>query len=298
VHKHINSNFSYQSIIKNIVNSYFEGLKEIIASFKNLKTYVYNIVPPIEVDSTVWDNPEFPFLGTNEDRKKYVLYFNECIAENCKLYGFGFFDIYNKYINANGFLEKIYSDGNVHIKYNLAHHYEFIKQHKLDDLPPVYYTFDIDYIGNRILMRLVQYDLSIKTIIDTACENGMNTTLGCLLGVQSRLTYLPINIISFDMSSIHIQDAKSNWNERPGREIIQFFHGSLANPFVDNYKFQEKIDLIIIHQCTLSDYDILVKLNPRYFIIYGPHTHQKNSLTAHEFSYLFQDEKMAILKKI
>lgn len=83
------------------------------------------MVPPIEIDETVWNNPEYPFLGTNEERKLYALYFNECIQENCKEYGYGFFDIYDKYIDSNGFLLKSESDLNVHIL-NPQHHHDFI----------------------------------------------------------------------------------------------------------------------------------------------------------------------------
>ena len=50
IHKYVTEENSYQSIIKTIVDSYFEGLREIVAPFKKLQVYVYNVVPPIEVD--------------------------------------------------------------------------------------------------------------------------------------------------------------------------------------------------------------------------------------------------------
>jgi len=58
----------------------------------------------------------YPFLGTDEERKKYVLYFNKKLKEKCIEYGFTFFDIYDKYIDNNGYLNKKFSDGHVHIK--------------------------------------------------------------------------------------------------------------------------------------------------------------------------------------
>jgi hypothetical protein len=125
VHKYINETKEYKSIIKPIVDLYFEGIQEIVSEIKNLKTYIYNVVPPIEIDETVWNNPEYPFLGTNEERKLYALYFNECIREKCKEYGYGFFDIYDKYTDSNGFLLKSESDLNVHIL-NPQHHHDFI----------------------------------------------------------------------------------------------------------------------------------------------------------------------------
>ena len=61
IHKYVNTTNTYQSVIKNIVDSYFEGIKEIVAPFTKLSTYIYNVVPPIEFDATIWNNPEYPF---------------------------------------------------------------------------------------------------------------------------------------------------------------------------------------------------------------------------------------------
>ena len=36
---------------------------------------VYNFVPPIQKYNTA-ENPEYPYLGTDEERKHYALYFN------------------------------------------------------------------------------------------------------------------------------------------------------------------------------------------------------------------------------
>ena len=62
------------------------------------------------------ENPRFPYLGTDNERKMYVLYFNEKLKQKCIEYNFLFFDIYNNYIDSNGFLNKSLSDGNVHIR--------------------------------------------------------------------------------------------------------------------------------------------------------------------------------------
>jgi hypothetical protein len=75
---------------------------------------VYNVVPPVQKYNSCED-PIFPFLGTDEERKQYVLYFNEKLKEKCIERGYIFFDIYNNYIDENGFLRKDLSDGKVHI---------------------------------------------------------------------------------------------------------------------------------------------------------------------------------------
>jgi hypothetical protein len=54
-------------------------------------------------------------LWTDEERKQYVLYFNKKLKEKCIENNYIFFDIYNNYIDENGFLRKDLSDGSVHI---------------------------------------------------------------------------------------------------------------------------------------------------------------------------------------
>ena len=87
------------------------------------------MVPPIQRWNT-WENPEFPYLGTDEERKQYVLYFNKKLKEICIEKKYIFFDIYNNYTDENGFLRKDLSDGNVHIA-NEIYINKFIKDNNL-----------------------------------------------------------------------------------------------------------------------------------------------------------------------
>jgi hypothetical protein len=131
IHKHITDTLSYKDIINNIVNNYFESIEiNILTSNIKLKNIcVYNVVPPVQRYNTV-ENTEYPYLGTDEERKKYVLYFNEKLKEKCIEKGYIFFNIYDKYTDKNGFLRKDLSDGNVHIQ-NGIYINNFIKEHKL-----------------------------------------------------------------------------------------------------------------------------------------------------------------------
>lgn len=116
IHKHITNENSYVMIIDDIINNYIEAIKEITdtCGVKLKNTCIYNVVPPIEKHN-VWENPAYPYLGRDEERKKYVLYFNKCLKEKCRENNWSFIDIYDYYIDNNGFLNKKYSDGNVHI---------------------------------------------------------------------------------------------------------------------------------------------------------------------------------------
>jgi hypothetical protein len=116
IHKHIKENTTYQDIINNIIDNYFEAieLNVSISKIKFKKICVYNVIPPIH-KYYIYENSEYPFLGTDEERKNYVLYFNKKLKEKCNEKEYVFFDIYNNYIDENGFLRKDLSDGNVHI---------------------------------------------------------------------------------------------------------------------------------------------------------------------------------------
>lgn len=128
VHKHITDTITYQEIITNIVDNYFEAIAS--ATPINLKNIcVYNVVPPIQKYNTC-ESPEYPYLGTDEERKQYVLFFNKKLKEKCIENGYIFFDVYNNYADEHGFLRKDLSDDNVHIR-DGVHIRNFIKENNL-----------------------------------------------------------------------------------------------------------------------------------------------------------------------
>jgi hypothetical protein len=131
IHKHITETTRYQDIINNIVDNYFEAieLNVSISQIKLKNVCVYNVVPPIQKYNTL-ENPEYPYLGTDEERKQYALYFNEKLKEKCIEKEYIFFDIYNNYIDENGYLRKDLSDDSVHIG-NGIYISNFIKENNL-----------------------------------------------------------------------------------------------------------------------------------------------------------------------
>lgn len=116
VHKYVNTS-SYKEVIDALVYNYFKGIEVNISLLQVSLRHVcvYNVVPPVEKKNTI-ENPVYPYLGTDEERKSYVLYFNQKLKENCAQKGYVYFDVYDKYTDANGFLDKKYSDGHVHIR--------------------------------------------------------------------------------------------------------------------------------------------------------------------------------------
>ena len=131
IHKHITETTRYQDIINNIVDNYFDAieLNVSISQIKLKNICVYNVVPPIQKYNTA-ENPEYPYLGSDEERKQYALYFNEKLKEKCIEKKYIFFDIYNNYTDKNGFLRKDLSDNSVHIR-NGVYISNFIKENLL-----------------------------------------------------------------------------------------------------------------------------------------------------------------------
>ena len=117
IHKHINETTAYEDIINNIVDNYFETIKLMVITLQlKLKNVcVYNVVPPVQKHNT-YEQVAAPYLGSDKDRQNYVLCFNKKLKEKCQEYNYIFFDIYDKYIDENGFLRKDLSDDNVHIR--------------------------------------------------------------------------------------------------------------------------------------------------------------------------------------
>jgi hypothetical protein len=82
IYKHVTNTITYQDIINDIIDNYFDAieLNIYISQIKLKNVCVYNVVPPVEKYNT-GGNPEYPYLGTDEERKQYVLYFNEKVKE-------------------------------------------------------------------------------------------------------------------------------------------------------------------------------------------------------------------------
>lgn len=126
IHKYVNENISFQTIIDDIIENYFEAIKLNIEGYKNIKVIIYNVLPPGNVSNVhteheintyilVKTKNHIPWKGSNNERMQYHLYFNQKLKEYCEKNNFIFMDIYDKYCDENGLLKKELSDGNVHI---------------------------------------------------------------------------------------------------------------------------------------------------------------------------------------
>lgn len=122
---------NWEETIDVLVKNYFETIKLNVGLHNPSLVYVYNVVPPIEREKPknlgLEGKSILPSLGTDEDRKKYTIYMNSKLKEFCKINGYIFLDVYNKYIDKNGFLIDELSDNNCHIK-NPIYIIEFLEK--------------------------------------------------------------------------------------------------------------------------------------------------------------------------
>jgi hypothetical protein len=114
IHKHISETTDYRIIVKELVKNYMLAIHENEKLYNNIKIYVYSVTPPAH-KSPSYENPQYPFLGSDEERREYTQYFNHCLEKICKKYNYIFLNVADKYADNDGFLNPKYSDGVVHI---------------------------------------------------------------------------------------------------------------------------------------------------------------------------------------
>lgn len=105
----------YKYAINRIVSLYFNSIKDNVDQFQNITTIVFNVIPVARVNS-INNNPDFPTIGSDKDRKKYVEHMNRLIEYHCRMNNYHFLDVYSEYSDEEGYLNENLSDGNVHIR--------------------------------------------------------------------------------------------------------------------------------------------------------------------------------------
>lgn len=75
---------------------------------------ILSITPPAS-STEQWNNPSFPFLGTDKDRARFTKKMNEHLRRQCKEVNIPFLDVYASYKDENDMLTPSLSDGSVHI---------------------------------------------------------------------------------------------------------------------------------------------------------------------------------------
>jgi FkbM family methyltransferase len=104
----------YRKTIAATVERYMKALLANHDRLPRARLCVYNVLPPVRKAGKA-ENPDYPYLGTDEERLAYVGCMNELLSEACGRHGLTFVDVAAEYADERGFLRDAQSDGNVHI---------------------------------------------------------------------------------------------------------------------------------------------------------------------------------------
>ena len=114
IQKHCSSSRSYQQVIDAIVEKYIKSIEMNVRQYTNVRACVLSVTPTVRKLITK-PNSEYPFLGTDDERKAYVAHFNQALGASCLQNNYTFIDVHDAYATVDGFLRTELSDGNVHI---------------------------------------------------------------------------------------------------------------------------------------------------------------------------------------
>ena len=131
IYKYESESNPYTKIIDNMINEYFDAIYMNVSQYKNINTFIY-FLPPAditkatklteqELEEYVYKHIDktqhslYPWLGRNEDRKKYFTYFYNRLKLKCIEYNYTMFDIYDKYCDQDGYIIDQLSDKSIHI---------------------------------------------------------------------------------------------------------------------------------------------------------------------------------------
>ena len=110
IHK---KNRDENEVIESLANSFINN----VTSFYS-EIAIMSVVPPVKFYSGNYklelNDPNFPFVGPDEDRSRYTKKLNEILRKKCEEKDLIYINIYDSYKDSNGFLIKELSDGTVH----------------------------------------------------------------------------------------------------------------------------------------------------------------------------------------
>lgn len=107
---HVHKYQPWEETIDTLAREYLEAIRINTKGRKHV--WIYNVVPPPRMKEGLIINPAFPFLGSDEDRLKYVRRLNDRLRAS----EFTFVDVYDQYSDKDGFLDMTKSDNHVHVE--------------------------------------------------------------------------------------------------------------------------------------------------------------------------------------
>ena len=103
---------SVRAIVDDLISSLKKRLLEF--NYKLYDLHILSVLPPIKKDLCTGPNPQFPFIGTDEERKDATIYLNNGLKKICSELNIGYFNQYDLYVDKDGYLDLEKSDKIVH----------------------------------------------------------------------------------------------------------------------------------------------------------------------------------------
>jgi hypothetical protein len=139
IQKQINIGRNEDDVIYELVNNYFQTIKNNITQSKII---IVGVIPPTKQhDYEILHGPilhEFPFVGNDECRVRYTKKVNKLFEEFSKNNNYIYFNPYSYYERPDGTLKHELSDSNVHLGNNsvfLDKFYELYSQINCSTFP-------------------------------------------------------------------------------------------------------------------------------------------------------------------
>ena len=104
---HIHKHQPWRENIEMVVNNYLEAIR----FNAHPHSWIYGIVPSVKAE-LMTEDPECPFIGSNEERRTHVIYMNSLLKQS----EFPFVDVWRLYADSEGYMVYDLSDHHVHIE--------------------------------------------------------------------------------------------------------------------------------------------------------------------------------------
>lgn len=135
IQRQINLGFDEDSVINELVNSYFKTIKNNITNIEDdIKIIIIGVIPPTKQDDyEIINGPvlhEFPFVGSDENRVRYTNKVNELLKELSIVNNYIYFNPYSYYEREDGTLKYELSNSIVHLGDNSFFLEKFIDLYK------------------------------------------------------------------------------------------------------------------------------------------------------------------------
>ena len=97
-------------VIETLVDNYFQKIRSV-----HFPIAIMSVVPPVKIEGNedkiyYTQKSPYPFIGPDDDRKRYTKKINEKLMLLTATHGIPYLDVYSAYVNSEGFLQMEFAD--------------------------------------------------------------------------------------------------------------------------------------------------------------------------------------------